>query len=284
MSAGDKTSENSAGEQGTRQMAEVPHRPTVGLFVTCLVDLMRPSVGLAAVTLLERAGCRVQVPSEQTCCGQPAYNSGDREDAQALARHHIDVFSSSDLDYVVAPSASCAGMIRHHYPRLLADDPGYAPRARALAEKTHELLSFLVDVRGMTEVPGRYAGKVTYHDTCSALREMGVREQPRRLLAAIPDLTLTEMAEREVCCGFGGTFSVTLPEISTAMVSRKCANAEATEAALLVGGDLGCLFNIAGRLHRLGSPLAVRHVAEVLAGEMAAPPISGLPPETEGDG
>lgn len=246
-------------------------RPRIGLFVTCLVDVMRPSVGFAAVRLLEAAGCDVVVPTAQTCCGQPAYNSGDRATAKALALATMAAFEG--CDYVVAPSGSCAGMLKAHYPRLMHGDEHAEARARAFAERVHELVSFLVDVRGMHEVPGRFEGRVTYHDSCSGLRELGVKEQPRRLLTSIKGLTLVEMPECEVCCGFGGTFSIKYPDISNAMVEKKTANIAATEPMLVLAGDLGCLMNIAGKLTREGRHVAARHVAEVLAGELADPPI-----------
>lgn len=245
-------------------------RPRVGLFVTCLVDLIRPSVGFAAVRLLEAAGCDVVVPPAQTCCGQPAYNSGDRRSAVALARATIAAFEG--CDYVVAPSGSCAGMLKAHYPRLLHADP-HAAAARAFAERVHELTSFLVDVRGLREVPGSFCGRVTYHDSCSGLRELAVKTQPRRLLTSIKGLELVEMADCEICCGFGGTFSIKYPDISNAMVEKKTANIAAAEPVLVLAGDLGCLMNMAGKLSREGRPIAARHVAEVLAGELSAPPI-----------
>ncbi|MCK8784082.1 (Fe-S)-binding protein [Roseomonas sp. NAR14] len=251
-------------------------KPRVALFVTCLVDLYRPSVGFAAIRLLEQAGCLVEVPPTQTCCGQPAYNSGDRATARDLARAVVDAFAG--YDYVVAPSGSCAGMIAHHYPGLFADDPTYRGRAEALAARTHELVSFLTDVMGMESVAARYEGIVAYHDSCSGLREMGVREQPRRLLAGMRGLTLRELSEPEVCCGFGGTFCVKYPDISTRMVADKVRDIRATGADTLLAGDLGCLLNMAGRLRREGAPLRVRHVAEVLAGMTETAPIGEAPP------
>jgi L-lactate dehydrogenase complex protein LldE len=242
----------------------------VGLFVTCLVDLMRPSVGFAAVKLLEDAGCTVEVPV-QTCCGQPAYNSGDRGTTRDLASRMIEAFRS--FDYVVAPSGSCAGMVKVHYPELFADDPNWLPRAHALAAKTHELTSFLVDVLGVTAVPARYDGAVTYHDACSGLRELGVKAQPRRLLASMAGLELVEMEDSEVCCGFGGTFAVKYADISNAIVSEKTKNVAETGAPTLLAGDLGCLMNMAGKLSREGKPVEVRHVAEVLAGMTDEPAI-----------
>jgi L-lactate dehydrogenase complex protein LldE len=245
--------------------------PRVALFVTCLVDLFRPSVGFAAVKLLERAGCRVEVPQGQTCCGQPAYNSGDRDDTVAIARRTIAALDG--YDYVVVPSGSCAGMLKKHYPMLFEPDDPMARRAEALAGRTYELISFLVDVRGIERVDAALEIVATYHDACSGLRELKIKRQPRRLLESVRGLQLTELAEAEVCCGFGGTFCVKYPEISTRMVDNKIANVESTAADLLLAGDLGCLMNIAGRLKRKGSPVQVRHVAEVLAGELDEPPI-----------
>jgi L-lactate dehydrogenase complex protein LldE len=239
-------------------------KPRVALFVTCLVDLYRPSIGFAAIRLLEEAGCTVEVPPVQTCCGQPAFNAGDRATARDLARAVVDAFAG--YDHVVAPSGSCAGMIAHHFPSLFEDDPAYRARAGELAGRTHELVSFLRDVMGMEKVAARFEGSVTYHDSCSGLRELGVKAQPRALLGSVAGLTLAEMAEPEICCGFGGTFCVKYPDISTRMVTDKCRDVAATGAGTLLAGDLGCLLNMAGRLAREGSPVQVRHVAEVLAG------------------
>ena len=244
--------------------SDLTNRPRVGLFVTCLVDLFRPVVGFAAVRLLEDAGCAVDVPATQTCCGQPAYNSGDSGDTRAIARRTIEAFEP--FDYVVAPSGSCAGMLREHYPRLFPTGADWHARAQALAERTHELSSFLTDVLGVREIAVRFEAHATYHDSCSGLREMGVRDQPRDLLASVDGLAVTEMRESGTCCGFGGTFCVKYPEISTRLVDEKCTNVLATGADVLLGGDLGCLFNIAGRLSRESHPVQVFHVAEVLAG------------------
>lgn len=238
-------------------------RPRVGLFVTCLVDLYRPTVGFAAVRLLEQAGCVVEVPAGQTCCGQPAYNSGDRATAADLARATIALFDG--FDYVVIPSGSCGGMIRKHYPALLADDPVWGPRAAALAERAFELVSFLTDVMKVGAVTARCPARVTYHDSCSGLRELGVKEQPRRLLASVEGVELAELPGAEVCCGFGGTFCVKYPDVSARMAGDKADDIAATGADLVLAGDMGCLLNIAGTLSRRGSPVAVRHVAEVLA-------------------
>lgn len=245
--------------------------PTVGLFVTCLVDLYRPNVGFAAISLLEAAGCSVDVPTLQTCCGQPAFNSGDDASTRALARQQIEAFEG--FDYVVAPSGSCAGMIREQYPRLLADDPAWAERAAGFAGRCHELVSFLVDVLGVTDVDTAFDHRVTYHDACAGLRELGVREQPRRLLGSVRRLHLDEMDDTDVCCGFGGTFCIKFPDISERMATDKVALAKQSGADTLLGGDLGCLLNISGRLQRLDVPLRVYHVAEVLAGMADVPAI-----------
>ncbi len=245
-------------------------RPRVGLMVTCLVDLFRPAVGFSAVKLLEDAGCEVVVP-RQTCCGQPAWNSGDRADTADLAKLMIQAFEG--CDYVVAPSGSCAGMVRKHYPEVFKDDAEWAPKAHRLAQRTYELVSFLTEVRGVSALAARYPGTVTYHDSCSGLRELGVKEQPRRLLRGVEGVKLVEMPDAEVCCGFGGTFCVKYPEISGKMVGDKAAAIMATGADTLLAGDMGCLMNMAGRLKREGSGVKVRHVAEVLAGDLSAPPI-----------
>jgi L-lactate dehydrogenase complex protein LldE len=251
-------------------------KPRVGLFVTCLVDMHRPSVGFAAIRLLEQAGCRVEVPRAQTCCGQPAYNIGDRRTARDLAAGIIEAFRG--CDYVVAPSGSCAGMLKHHLPHLFDDDPNQRAAADDMASRVHELVGFLTDVMGVRAVGGGHAGSVTYHDSCSGLREMGIKRQPRDLLAAA-GATVIEMAEPEICCGFGGTFCVKYPEISVRMVSDKTRDIAATGADTVLAGDLGCLLNIAGRLQREGRTVHARHVAEVLAG-MAG----DVPPIGEGRG
>ena len=262
--------------EGARTLSELQTpstrsgRPRVGLFVTCLVDLFRPSVGFAAVRLLEDAGCTVEAPV-QTCCGQPAFNSGDRADARALALQVIDAFEG--FDYIVAPSGSCAGMIAKHYPELFADDPGLSRRAQRFASRTFELVSFLTDVLKVDAVQATFPRQVTYHDSCSGLRELGVRAQPRKLLKTVEGLDLVEMPDSDVCCGFGGTFAVKYGEISGAIVDRKTQDIEASGAPVLLAGDLGCLMNMAGRLSRRGLATEVRHVAEVLANMTDAPPI-----------
>ncbi|MDS4071764.1 MAG: (Fe-S)-binding protein [Defluviicoccus sp.] len=238
----------------------------IGFFVTCLADLMRPRVAFAAIRLLERAGCEVVVPMTQTCCGQPGYNSGDRAAAKALARKVLAEFEG--FDYVVAPSGSCGGMIRAHYPDLFRDEPDTLKRIEALCAKTYELTDFLVSVAKLDSVPGRFDGSITYHDSCAGLRELGVKAQPRALLAKVPGLKLVEMEEAETCCGFGGTFSIKFGDISARLADNKCETACATGADAIVGGDLGCLLNIEGRLRRRGDEKTrVLHVAEILAGE-----------------
>jgi L-lactate dehydrogenase complex protein LldE len=235
----------------------------VGLFVTCLVDLMRPRIGFAALELLAAAGCEVVVPQTQTCCGQPGWNSGERSSARLLAEKVIAEFEP--FDCVVAPSGSCAGMIKLHYPELFRGEGAWLTRAEALAAKTWELTDFLARVAPLGQVPGRFAGTVTYHDSCSGLRELGVKAQPRALLARVAGLTLKEMPDSEVCCGFGGTFSIKFGEISAAMAQAKCERIRASGADAVVLGDLGCMLNIEGRLRRSGDDTTrVLHVAEVL--------------------
>ena len=238
----------------------------VGLFVTCLVDLMRPRIGFAALKLLEAADCEVLVPDTQTCCGQPGYNSGDQPAAQALALKVLREFAG--CDYVVAPSGSCAGMIREHYPRLFQDEPQQLEKISELARRTYELTDFLVNVAKLQNIPASFHGIITYHDSCSGLRELGVKSQPRQLLAKTPGLQLREMQDCETCCGFGGTFSVKLGDISTRMADNKCNAIQASAATAVVLGDLGCMLNIEGRLRRRGDyKTRVLHVAEILAGE-----------------
>src|SRR2546430_13965732 len=222
----------------------------VGFFVTCLVDLMRPSIGFAAIKLLEAGGAQVIVPATQTCCGQPGYNSGDRRGAIALAMKLIGEFEG--CDYLVAPSGSCTGMIKTHYADLFRDDPAMLRRADALGAKTWELTDFLVNVLKLESVPGKFAGTVTYHDSCAGLREMGVKQQPRTLLAKVPGLKISEMTECETCCGFGGTFALKYGEISTRLADNKCQHIANSGADAVVLGDLGCILNIEGRLRRRG--------------------------------
>jgi L-lactate dehydrogenase complex protein LldE len=238
----------------------------VGLFATCLVDLMRPSIGFAALKLLESANCEVVVPATQTCCGQPGWNSGDGASARALAEKLMDEFE--DCEYVVVPSGSCTGMIRTHFPEVFRDEPYMLARAERLGARTYELTEFLTKVAKQARISASFEGSVTYHDSCSGLRELGVKAQPRQLLAKVAGLKLVEMQECETCCGFGGTFSIKYGEISTAMADKKCVHIEASGAQAVVLGDLGCMLNIEGRLRRRGDARTrVLHVAEVLAGE-----------------
>ena len=250
----------------------------VGLFVTCLVDLMRPSIGFASLKLLEAAGYDVVVPADQTCCGQPGYNSGDRKAAQILARKVIKEFAG--CDYVVVPSGSCGGMIRAHYPELLAEFPELSSDVESIARRTYELTDFLVNVARITSVPGQFSGSVTYHDSCSGLRELNVKAQPRTLLCKVPGLSIREMDQPEQCCGFGGTFAVKYGDISARIADLKCEDVQAAAASAVVLGDLGCMLNIEGRLRRRGDRhTRVLHVAEVLAG--MTDPIQDLDRRTE---
>lgn len=238
--------------------------PRVGLYVTCLTDLVRPRLGFAAIRLLEEAGCTVEVPLKQTCCGQPAFNSGASGHAAELAKQLIEQFEA--FDYVVVPSGSCAAMIKVHYREALADDRDWLPRAERLAAKTWELVSFLVDVRGYRPKGVTLRTSATYHVSCSGLRELGIRTQPYSLLAGIDGLEMRPLPGADTCCGFGGTFCVKYAAISNAIVGEKAAAVEGTGAAMLLGGDLGCLMNISGKLWRQGSKVRVMHVAEVIAG------------------
>lgn len=247
-------------------------KPRVGLFVTCLVDLMRPSVGFAAAQLIEKSGCSVVVPEAQTCCGQPAYNAGDADTARDLALQTARAFEG--CDYVVAPSGSCAAMLRIHYPALFKGRGKAEFEMKAFAERVHELTSFLVNVRNLTTTDAAFKGRVVHHDACSGLRELKIQSEPRRLLASVEGLELVDAPEVSPCCGFGGLFSVKYPGISTAVADRKIADLETPQPDLITGGDLGCLMNLAGRLARSGSTLPCRHVAEVLAEELDEPPIA----------
>jgi L-lactate dehydrogenase complex protein LldE len=248
-------------------------QPRVGLFATCLVDLFRPSVGFASVKLLQQAGCEVHVPVAQTCCGQPAYNTGDRADTREIAEQVIEAFEA--FDFVVAPSGSCASMLKKHYPGLFQGDAKWEERAMRFSEKCHELISFLADVMMLRDTGAKLDAAITYHDSCSGLRELGVQAQPRKLLSGVAGLEIREMTDSDVCCGFGGTFCVKYSDISNAIVTKKVGNIDRSGADMLLAGDLGCLMNMAGKLKRQGSNVEVRHVAEVLAGMTDQPPIAG---------
>ncbi|MGW8201438.1 (Fe-S)-binding protein [Sphingomonas sp. VDB2] len=243
----------------------------VALFVTCLVDMMRPRIGFAAIRALEAAGCAVVVPEGQTCCGQPALNSGDRDHAAALAKQTIAALEPYEA--VVIPSGSCAGTIRCHYPEIFAHDSVWLPRAQAVAAKTWEVMAYLDQTCGWTPQGVSVDARATYHDSCSGLRELGIKAQPRRLLRTIDGLTFAPLAGEETCCGFGGTFCVKYPAISNAIVGEKADAIDATGADLLLAGDLGCLMNIAGKLHRKGSKVRAYHAIELIAGMGDGPAI-----------
>ena len=244
----------------------------VGLFVTCLVDVMRPSIGFAAMQLLEQADCIVEIPTTQTCCGQPAFNSGDDQGAAKIAKQLIEQFEQ--FDYVVAPSGSCASMIKVHFPELFQDDVTWLTRSRALSSKTYELLSFLVDVCDYKPDSQKLQSKYTYHHSCSGLRDMKVMTQPKKLLQTIDGLEHIELKGSTECCGFGGTFCVKYSDISNQIVEEKVENIRQTGANLLLGGDWGCLMNMSGKLNResvkndtsAGEEIVALHTAEVLAG------------------
>lgn len=237
--------------------------PTVQLFITCLIDTLYPEIGESVVRVLERAGARVAFPPGQTCCGQPAFNAGLRQQARPLATHTIRVFEKT-TGPVVVPSGSCAAMIRHGYPELFADDSQWLPRARALAERTYEFTEFLVDILGVTEIGARWYGKLTYHSSCHLLRDLGVDRQPRALLSAVKEAILVELPYSADCCGFGGVFSAEHPEISTAMLGRKIENIAFSGAPTVVSCDAGCLTNIQGGLRRRGLSQRVLHIAQIL--------------------
>ena len=246
-------------------------KPKVGLFVTCLVNLFRPNIGFATIRLLQDAGCVVDVPDAQSCCGQPGYNNGDYDSARSIAKQVIETFEP--FDYVVGPSGSCIATIKNDYPKLLADDPNWSSRASDVAGRSFELFSFLTDVLRIKKINVRYPGVATYHDSCSGLRGLGVKRQPRALLNGVRELTLNESPDTEVCCGFGGTFCVKYPELSRRMVDDKIEAIKSSRADTVLGGDLGCLLNIAGRLQRRTVPIRVFHTAEVLAGMADGPAI-----------
>lgn len=243
----------------------------VALFVTCLVDVMRPRIGFAAIRALEAAGCTVVVPQGQTCCGQPALNSGDRAHAVALAKQTIEALEPYET--VVVPSGSCAGTIRCHYPELFDDDAAWRARAQAVAAKTFEVMAYLDEVCGWKPEGVILPATAIYHDSCSGLRELGIKAQPRRLLKALDGLSMTPLPGAETCCGFGGTFCVKYPAISNAIVGEKADAIDATGADLLLAGDLGCLMNMAGKLHRNGSKIRAFHAIELISGMGDGPAI-----------
>lgn len=234
----------------------------VSLFVQCLVDAMQPQIAQAMVDIFSRLHLEVDCPTEQTCCGQMAFNAGHRKEAAIAARHFVAVFENAEV--IVCPSGSCTAMVVHHYPELLAADPKWSDRAKQVAAKTYEFTQFVVDILGVEELGARYAGTATYHDSCHLARSLGIREQPRKLLDRIFGLNLVEMEDSDRCCGFGGVFSVKYPEISTALVQDKVKNIVRSGADLVVGCDLGCLMNIQGMLHRQGSNIQAMHIAQLL--------------------
>jgi L-lactate dehydrogenase complex protein LldE len=239
-----------------------PHR--AALFVPCLIDAMYPQVAQAMVRVLERLGVQLEYPAGQTCCGQPAYNTGYWLAARSAARHFIEVFEAAEC--IVSPSGSCVHMVRHHYLRLFCDQPRWLARAKTLAARTFEFSEYLVDVLGVCDIDAAYHGSVTYHDSCHLRYGLNIMEQPRRLIRQVRHLQLIEMAQSDRCCGFGGTFAVKYPDISTAMVDDKIGFILESGAGAVVGCDMGCLMNIEGRLHRLGRDLPVLHIAQLLDG------------------
>ncbi|MGE4441613.1 MAG: (Fe-S)-binding protein [Desulfomicrobium sp.] len=237
----------------------------VTLFIQCIVDSCFPEVGEAMVKVLERQGLTLDYPPDQTCCGQPAFNAGYRDEAARLALHYLDVFEHAEA--IVCPSGSCVNMVRHHYMELFAKDARLLERAKRVAAKTFEFTEFLVDVLGVTDVGATWNGEVTYHDSCHLLRGLGVKDQPRALLSRVRGLKLVEMTRSDECCGFGGTFAAKYPEISEALLETKLANIQATGTDTVVGCDMGCLMHMQGMIRRRELPVSVRHIAEILAGE-----------------
>lgn len=238
----------------------------VGLFVTCLVDQMWSSIGTSTVEVLRRAGCEIEFDERQTCCGQPAFNTGYRTEAKRVAAHFIEVFEESHADFIVSPSGSCTAMVQH-YQSLFADDEQWQKRAGAVAARTFELSAFLVRVLKVENVGARFRGRVTWHDACHGLRELGVRNEPRTLIRNVQEAEFVELKNADACCGFGGTFSVKFPEISAAILDQKIEAIETSGVDAVISGDASCLMQIGGRLSRLGSKVRVMHLAELLASQ-----------------
>jgi len=238
---------------------------TVTLFIQCIIDAVFPEVAEAMVRVLKRQDIDVICPADQTCCGQPAYNSGYQGEARTAARHFMEVFGEAET--IVCPSGSCVSMVRHHYGDLFKDDARLKARAVDIGRRTFEFTEFLVDVLAVGQIGAKYVGRVTYHDSCHLLRGLEIADQPRKLLRGIEGLEFVEMPQSDRCCGFGGSFAVKYPKISTAMVDEKVANIVASGADTVTGCDMGCLMNIQGRLSRVGSDIKVRHIAQLLAGE-----------------
>ena len=237
---------------------------SVDLFVTCIIDQLYPQVGVSVVRVLRRLGVNVDFPADQTCCGQPLYNSGYTRRARSLARRVLNTFR--DSDYIVVPSGSCAAMMRVFYLDLFQDEPETLKVVKQFSPKVYEFSQFLVQVLGVQDTGSAYAGKATYHPSCHLLREMEVRDEPRQLLQSVSGLELSDLPQAEVCCGFGGTFSVKYPHISEAMLADKIDNVISTGADTLVSCDMSCLMNIDGGLSRRDSHVKVRHLAQVLDG------------------
>jgi L-lactate dehydrogenase complex protein LldE len=236
----------------------------VSLFITCLIDQLWPSVGASAVGVLRRAGCEVVFDERQTCCGQPAFNTGYRNEARRLARRFIEIFEEGGADYVVSPSGSCTAMA-HHFHELFADDEVWRKRAEALAARTYEFGAFLVNVLKVEDVGASFKGRVTWHDACHGLRDLGVREEPRKLIRGVRGAEFVELPNADACCGFGGTFSVKYPEISVAILDHKIDAIEKANVRAVVSGDASCLMQIGGRLTRNNSNVKAMHLAELLA-------------------
>lgn len=234
----------------------------VSLFITCLADQLYPEVGESVVRLLHRYGCEVDFPETQTCCGQPAFNSGYQDEAREVARNLIRAFEHSD--YVVSPSGSCTGMVHHYYPQLFESEPEWKAKAEQLIERTYEFSQFMVNVLGVTDLGAEFSEKITYHPSCHATRLLGVKEEPGKLLENVKGLEFIDLPRKEDCCGFGGTFAVKMADMSEAMVCEKAANVCATNACVLVGTDMGCLMNIGGRLNKENKPVKVMHLAQLL--------------------
>jgi L-lactate dehydrogenase complex protein LldE len=237
----------------------------VSLFITCLVDEFFPEVGESLVKVLRRLGVAVDFNPQQTCCGQPAFNSGYRRYALDLGKRFLNIFAGAG--YIVAPSGSCVSMVKHYYSELFKDDPALARQAHELGARVYELSEFLVNVLGVEDVGASFHGRVTYHDACHLLRELRIKDEPRRLIRAVRGIQLVEMDNADQCCGFGGTFSVKLADVSGAMVRDKIEGINRTGADVVVASDSSCLMQIAGALSRQGSPIKTMHLAELLAME-----------------
>ena len=238
----------------------------VSLFVTCLVDQLWTSVGVSSVEVLRRVGCEVEFDKRQTCCAQPAFNTGYLDEARPVARRFIEIFAESKAEAIVSPSGSCTAMV-HHYPQLFANDPEWLPRAKAIAAKTHELSSFLVRVLKVEDVGASWPGRLTWHDACHGLRDLNLKTEPRKLIRNVRGAEFVELEHADACCGFGGTFSVKYPEISVAILDQKIDAIERAEVQAVVSGDASCLMQIGGRLSRKGSKVKVMHLAELLAAD-----------------